>query len=133
MATSDVLVTEEMILQRYFANEPTRMRAGERPVREVLRLLKEYLKHSVRDKGVTKIKLSRDIEIFSDIYLKSSQKEYEGEELQYLMNSLYCDSYEKYDSEHLMGDRYREKNLKEIKEDVEEFFKNPPFKNKKTK
>lgn len=128
----DTLITEEIILQRYFKNQPTRVKQGERPAREVLRLLKEYLKEVIKN-GATKVKLSRDLEIFSDIYLKASNKEYEGEELQYLMNSLYCEENNKYDETHLMGDKYRDKNLKEVKEDVEEFFKNPPFKNKKTK
>lgn len=128
----NLLITEEMILQRYFKNQPTRLKQGERPVREVLRLLKEYLKETIKD-GATKVRLSKDLEIFSDIYLKASNQEYEGEELQYYMNSLYCDEVNRYDEDHLMGNKYREKNLKEIKEDVEEFFKNPPFKNKKTK
>jgi len=124
----DPLITEEMIIQNYLQRGNKK---DERAVREVWRVLKEFIKQS--GKTHTKIKIGNRLEIFSDLYLKAETKEYEGEQLQYLMNSLYCDKPRKYDENYLMNSKYRENNIEEIVEDVENFFKNPPFKNKKTK
>ena len=124
----DPLITEEMIIQRYLQ---TGAKKEERAVREVWRVLKEFIKKS--SKTHTKINIGSRLTLFSDLYLKSDAEKYEGEDLQYLMNDLYCDKWNKYDSTYVMNSKYRENNIEEIVEDVENFFKNPPFKNKKTK
>lgn len=123
------LITDENIINLYKERRPD---LSDRVVREVWRLLKDYIKHAAKE-GKTKIKLSRNLEIFSDYYLKSEEEEYDGEWLQYYMNSLYFPDKDKYDANHLMESKYKEKNLEEIIEDVEKFFENPPFKDKKNK
>jgi len=128
MKTVDPLITEEMIIQKYLNSG---IKKDERAVREIWRVMKEYAKDSAR-KGFTKIKMGR-FDLISDIYLKGQKQEYEAEHLQYFMNNLYFDKRSAYRGDYLMNSKYRENNIEEIVEDVENFFKNPPFKNKKTK
>jgi len=127
---TDSLVTEEMILLEYMKARPD---LGEKVVREIWRNLKDFAKQTVKKDKVTRLKIGRNITLFSDMYLKGTKDLYEGEDLQYLMNSLYSNEYRAYDPEYLMNIRYRENNIEEIVEDVENFFKNPPFKTKKRK
>lgn len=120
-----------MIIQAYMKARPD---MGERVVREVWRNLKEYLRHTAKKDKKTRIKIGSNISLFTDIFLKPKAEEYEAESLQYFMNDLYNMKQNRYDESYLMNSRYRDKNLEQIVEDVEDFFKNPPFKDKeKTK